>query len=453
MFSLGRSYFYCLVICLGLVLGERPVVSTALASDELLNAQALQKILYPLHTHNDAQLEICANLLRYGSFRNKVTAFAASPEEIKNHGYEAYIVEELDDGTWQTDIPQNGHDLFVDLKINFNNSVYPADDAETHHAAINYGLNNPVYGWSYQPRSGLFPPETEIFLVLWHGAGGGISHAGSVLPVMRYLTNSKVSNYKKTMMAINRQGSGQFVPAKISAEAFDFPFCGNHCDTFSPHQADLPQTLAHLAAYFKMRREQAIQALGHDIPFVVLARSAAAGVLTALNQAYPGLINGQILIGPTAPGVGEDDLGYGDSLGHLIEEIRDGQSKPNYQSIIYMDTLYHQMDAWKTDQDPFNGTNTLVLVGENDLETPGTILQDGKLIPTQTRAWLLANAEQNWPHLYFYLIPDGRHDVFARYKGQDNYDNITPLANVQLFLKGQVEEFKARQNQGQRVAP
>ncbi len=50
------------------------VVSTALASDELLNAQALQRILYPLHTHNDAQLEICANLLRYGSFRNKVTA-------------------------------------------------------------------------------------------------------------------------------------------------------------------------------------------------------------------------------------------------------------------------------------------------------------------------------------------------------------------------------------------
>ncbi|MBP5297333.1 MAG: hypothetical protein J6Y94_08405 [Bacteriovoracaceae bacterium] len=422
------------------------VFGATFAENELrLNATALRRILYPASLPSAQQLEICTNLLRYNSFRNKVGAYHGTPEDIALHNYQAYVIQTLPDGTLQTDIPQNGHDVFVDLKISFFNSIYPQEASPGQDTAINYGINNPVFGWSYQSRQGLFPPGTEVFLVLWHGAGGSISHAGSVLPLMRSLMNPKVSNYKKTMAAINETGTGRFAPAKISAEAFDFPFCGNHCDTFSPYQADLAQTLAHLADYFKTRRAQAIEALGHDIPIVVLARSAAAGVLTALSQAYPELINGHILVGPTAPGMGDDDLGYQDSLNHLIEEIRDGQSKPNYPSIIYMDSLYQQMTAWKKSPDPFRGINTLVLVGEDDLETPGTATQDGKLIPTQTRAWLLEKAAQHLPHLYFYLIPHGRHDVFSRYKGQENYDNITPLADVQLFLKAQVEAFKAAQ--------
>ena len=450
-----KNYFLlaaCSIIC-SLLLGA------AKADDLQLNALALRDILYPA-PHTAQQTEICANLLRYNNFRNMVSAFTGTLEEIKNHGYEAYVEQTLPNGLLRTNIPQNGHDLFVDLKLVFSNSVYSVDEngdqGGAASSAVNYGLNNPVYGWSYQPRLGLFPPGTEVFLVMWHGAGGSISHAGSVLPVMRYLMNRKTSNYKKTIKALSERNHGTFVPAQISAEAFDFPFCGNHCDTFAPHQADLPQTLAHLAQYFKVRRKQAMATLGHDIPIIVFARSAAAGVLTAFNQAYPDMINGLILIGPTAPGLGEDDLGYQDSLDHLKEEIHEGKTRPNYQSIIYMDKLYHQMTAWKKTPDPFNGVSTLVMVGENDLETPGTIIQNGKLIPTKMRAWLYDNARHlgdnagnKLPHLYFSEIPDGRHDVFSRYPDQEDYDNITPLSLLQLWVKGRVEAFKAAQNAGQ----
>jgi hypothetical protein len=101
------------------------------------------------------------------------------------------------------------------------------------------------------------------------------------------------------------------------------------------------------------------------------------------------------------------------------------------------------MTPWAAQDDPFQKTNTLVLVGENDLETPGIMLFQGKRIPTKVRAWLLRKAAE-LSHLYYDIVPRGRHDVFMRYRGQEHYDNITPLANVQLFLKAQVEDFKAK---------
>ena len=272
MFAL--RYLHVMGVLVGLLFSF--CSSLALADELAADAALLRQVLFPQTADEDIreQENVCANLLRFGSFRNRVQAYSASPQEIYRHGRRSFVIQDLPDGRQLTDIPQHGQDLFVDLKINFNNVITDPSIAED-----NQGRNNPVHGWSYIPRQGLFAPGTEIFLVTWHGAGGGISHAGSVLPVIRSLINPKVSNYKKTLKKINETSSGNFRPAVISAEAFDFPFCGNHHDTFAPHQANLAETLAHLAMISPSSCSRAVRPPASYWPW----KKLTPGLLTATS--------------------------------------------------------------------------------------------------------------------------------------------------------------------------
>ena len=243
-------------------------------------------------------------------------------------------------------------------------------------------------GWySYESTNRPANPVAEV--VLWPGYGSNISHAGSFLLPSDIFTRASNSLYQElALLMIKNKG---VLPAEIYTKVMDLVNSGKGPRSDENNFATLEDFAKRMADHLRTVKDRT------QLPLVIIARSASAGLLLSVVQKYPDLVDGIILIGPTHADL---DIGYKSSMAAFLFKLHKREMVGNFPAITWIDKMYHQM-TWQNDPDPFHGIPTLVLVGSVDTE-----------VSPEARQWFQEMAKK-YRNVRFHIMPNSDHDVLA----------------------------------------
>lgn len=253
--------------------------------------------------------------------------------------------------------------------------------------------DKPLQTMMFHHKDGPVPPEAKALVVLLHGIGADVSHSGSMLPILNYLAGPKTAKKSGTMAGVHEK----HMP--LAMVAIDGPGNG-----YGPKLEEVP----HLETYLELLKAQieTIKKMAPHLPLVVWARSASSAGAVAVNQRYPGLIDGLILMSPTTSeprAWKQGDEGVQEDVRRAREQIEKGQT-PEFlvnQETMEWDSRMHRQMRWHEDADPLKGVPTLVIVGTEDPQTPS-------LVQEYYTDLIGANDNGN-----FLQVPGAGHDVVS----------------------------------------
>ncbi len=229
---------------------------------------------------------------------------------------------------------------------------------------------------------GLLPAGAKSFMPLLHGMGPMTSHSGSMFATLNVLTASKKKTHRsKSLKALKELPHYQLV----GAEAIDLPGC--HARPVPDELQSLDALVEWLAGWLVPLKESL------DVPLVPIARSAAVAPILELNQAYPDLLSGVILLSPMVPFDTEH------SNADLLRRVEACDCELNRVAFGYMNRLVEQTN-WDERDDPFAGLPTLILTGGQDTQVSDRVRQ-------RCREW-----SDRLAHVEFFNLEENGHDVF-----------------------------------------
>lgn len=234
----------------------------------------------------------------------------------------------------------------------------------------------------HRSAKGVLPPEADIVMPLFHGMGPATSHAGSMLATLNVLTASKKkSGRSESLKALRSLPHYRLV----GGEAIDLPGAFGRA---IPSELDSLSGLCNwVADWLKSLREAC------HVPLVPIARSASAMILLRVNEIYPDLLRGLVLLSPMVP------FDSAHSNADLLDRVVNSQCSLNQTAYDYMNRLTKEAD-WDRQPDPFHGLSTLILTGGRDTQVSDRVRE-------KCGDW--ANA---LPHVEFINLWDAGHDVF-----------------------------------------
>ena len=298
----------------------------------------------------------------------------------------------------------------------------------------NFG-DYPYNGMSYVPRKS--PQKPQALVLGLHGLGAEDSHGGTLFGLLEILSNPKHPLYQivvKQLMKDHLNDPQKYPasePVVVKAEVLDLPNSGNG----PPVTNKQFNTLADFKERFRRYVEELKKREG-NIPVIVIARSAASGLVASVVEDYPDLIDGLVMVGPTHP---DPKMGINSSLAALLLEIYQHVVRGNYAAIVWIKRLYAEMTWHRHPAKIFSKLKTLILVGANDIEVSKEAAQD-------YQKWA-----RDYPNVQFRIYPQAEHDVFAiaglvrllkrlesARKFRDSYDNSKGgLSYIWQALTGQ----------------
>ncbi len=234
----------------------------------------------------------------------------------------------------------------------------------------------------FRSTKGLLPAGAKSFMPLLHGMGPTTSHSGSMFATLNVLTASKKKTHRsKSLKALKNLPHYQLV----GAEAIDLPGC--HSQPVADELQSLDALVEWLAAWLVPLKESLA------VPLMPIARSAAVAPILGLNNAYPGLLSGVILLSPMVP------FDTAHSNADLLRRVAACDCELNQIAFDYMNRLVEQTD-WDERDDPFGGLPTLILTGGQDTQVSDRVRQ-------RCREW-----SESLAHVEFFNLVENGHDVF-----------------------------------------
>jgi len=217
-------------------------------------------------------------------------------------------------------------------------------------------------------KTWVVPPGSQILVILLPGAGANYSHAGSTLEIGSIF--SKVNaiatadpSAKKFHQELRRQIADNHVVVAVSAMEMPGTLVGPDLRQFSRKGS----LALWLAENIRARR----QAAG-NLPTVVLARSAFAGIVPQVAKENPGLLDGMVLAGVTHP---HPRLGMDSSYFAALYEAAmglEGEVVSNQAGYQLVNKAMSETD-WYSGADPFSGVATQVMFGAEDRQSSADV--------------------------------------------------------------------------------
>lgn len=246
---------------------------------------------------------------------------------------------------------------------------------------------------TYEPRD--MRADAQVAMPLFHGFGADHSHSGAMFPLLQILTDPKTERSPDNSMIARAQKLTNYVPAV--GVAIDLPAHGGGPRLSRRFAQDPNMTVDWLAAKLMQ-----IKARFSPLPLVPLGRSGSPGFLILVNQRYPGLLDGMVLMSPQLPDASV--------LRHVVERLYARESsgeikRLNYDGLNWAQQIFGKQMHWHLEEDPFQGLPTLVLIGGADPETPESARQ------------MWHDIVERSPNAVYAEVPNAGHDVTAYLKG------------------------------------
>jgi len=262
----------------------------------------------------------------------------------------------------------------------------------------------------YQLAAGRIPEGSQVIIAFHHGGGTTKSHSHAMMQPFHILTSkaARKSELMKHLIALPSR-------LAVAGEAIDAPAHG-----FGPD----PERFAKLDNLVEWLADQIRELKKSGLPVIPLARSASTGYFLAVQQKYPGLLDGLILMSPVDP-----DVGMKVGSVALYKQQEEGRLTINEKGLKFVQDMYSQMD-WSNLKEQLKGLPVLVLIGGKDIETP-----------KETQDLMRHLVEGSHPLSQFYLDPEAGHEVLSVV---DKSVGLRSFTAVQNFIAGVVQSVRER---------